>query len=141
LEKKIETRRKVMKELKKRLLIASLFLLGFLAINYFTSNYLGFYILPVWIKTTIESRGYEISGVLAQVYNYEGSCYSNADYKLMVGENLAYYLKDSDGILKGCVGKSIILRVSNNPVGKCHNSIAEANIYEVISLNSPCINI
>jgi len=131
-------------KLKEALWIIFLFILfslGFLAINYFTSNYLGFYIFPIWMKTTLESKSYEISGTLLQVYNYEGSCYGNADYKLMVGENLAYYLKDSKGILKGCVGKSVILRISNNPIGKCHNSIAEANIYEVLSLNSPCINV
>jgi len=121
--------------------IIFLFSLGFLAINYFTSNYLGFYILPVWMKTTLESKGYEVSGVLTQVYSYEGSCYGNADYKLMVGENLAYYLKDSKDILKGCAGKSVVLRISYNPVGKCHNGVAEANIYEVISLNSLCINV
>jgi len=133
----------IINALKEALWIIFLFILfsiGFLAINYFTSNYFGFYILPVWMKT-VESKGYEVSGVLAQVCSYEGSCYGNADYKLMVGENLAYYLKDSKGILKGCVGKSVVLRISYNPIGKCHNGIAEANIYEVISLNSPCINV
>jgi len=117
-------------------------ILVYLVINYFTVNYLGVMIVPKFIYILPKIKeGYEVSGVLTQVYSYEGSCYGNADYKLMVGENLAYYLKDSKGILKGCIGKNIVLKISYNPVGKCHNTIAEANIYEVVSLNSPCINV
>jgi len=130
------------KKILETLAIIFLVPLGSLIFYYFTYNYLDYHISRVSNAIAkMFGEGYRVSGILIPVDIYEGTCYKYADYKLMVGYNLGYYIRDNKGILGKCIGKNITLKISYDSIGRCYNGIVDADIYEVVSLETACYNI